>query len=286
MLDAFRNAVALRRGSRGPGARAPRPAHVRRGGPARRAPPPGHVPGGQARAGRAQGAGDARRARRASAGASSRARSPSRRPASSAWRSRAGSASGRRWRAGNRHPGGDPRDKDRRPVQVIGVKGDAADDAERTGPRVDDKRLRLPGRDVTVVDPLRDGAAHADRPVAARRGELLDERGAFRVPGPDPRRERLGRPPAPGGAAPCGASSAVTVIETSTTAVLPSTGVLVSPSQAAHSPSAGRLTRSSGTGTIIRNVSRVTLTPLITTSALRPPPSPRSPPGLRLTSPH
>src|SRR6185437_7971520 len=69
-----------------------------------------------------------------------------------------------------------------------------ADDAERTWPRVDDKRLRLSGRDVTAVDLLGDGAADADRAVAAWRGELLDARGAFRVHGPDPRRERLTRP--------------------------------------------------------------------------------------------
>src|SRR3984957_14119027 len=79
---------------------------------------------------------------------------------------------------------------------------------------------------------------------------------------------------------PGGGSSAVTVIETSTTAILPSTGVLVS--QAAHSPSAGKPTRSSGTRAISWNVSRVTLTPLITTSALRPPPSPAHL-GLRLS---
>src|SRR5487761_222016 len=82
-------------------------------------------------------------------------------------------------------------------------------------------------------------------------------------------------------AVPGGGSSAVTVIETSTTAVLPSTGVLVS--QAAHSASAGRPTKFSGTRAIIWNVSLVTLTPLIATSALRPPPSPAHL-GLRLSS--
>src|ERR1700728_1786767 len=85
----------------------------------------------------------------------------------------------------------------------------------------------------------------------------------------------------PGFAASGRGSSAVTVIETSTTAVLPSTGVLVS--QAAHSASAGRPTKFSGTRAIIWKVSLVTLTPLIATSALRPPPSPAHL-GLRLSS--